>query len=404
MIYNIRSCRAPNAKRRIVMFKVAVGHSEMVDVEDIMEELIEQCEEQLDGASPKAGIMFAAVDMEYKGLLSEIQKQWPGIKIVGCTTDGETSSQLGFVDDSVSLTLFASDTIDITVGIGRNTSRDIRKAANEAFSQAVSDTDKAPSMCVITPTSLTTSNEQIVKTVREVIGIDLPLFGASAGDQWRFQNTFQFFNSEVLEDAIPMMVFSGPMKMGSGTQSGWKTIGPIGVVTKVEGNVVFEIDEKPSLEFYRSLLGPEARPTGDRPLAILDADESISRLRASNEMYDPDTGSVTFFGEFTIGDRVQVTVASRGEVLEGTRASVVRAKNDYPSDSSPAAAMVFSCSARKLLLGTRTAEECDILKEEIGEEVPIFGFYGYGEIGPALTGDAACEFHNETFVTVLMGE
>jgi hypothetical protein len=385
------------------MLKVAVGHSEMVDVEDIMDEIVEQCEEQLDGESPKAGIIFAAVDLEYEDILSAIQDKWPGLQVVGCTTDGETSSELGFVDDSVSLTLFASDNIDITIGLGRDTSQDIQIAASEAYNQARSGTELTPGMCVVTPTSLTASAEQIVNAVKKAVGPDVPLFGASAGDQWRFQKTFQFFNGEVVEDAIPLILFSGPIQIASGTQSGWKTIGPVGKITKAEGNAIQQIDGGSALEFYKNLLGPEATPTGDRPLAILDADGNISRLRASNEMFDPETGEVTFFGEFSEGDNVQVTVANRNDILDGTRASVRRAKDGFSSDHAPEAAMVFSCSARKLLLGTRTGEEYEILKEEVGADIPVFGFYGYGEIGPALTGDSSCEFHNETFVTVLLG-
>ncbi len=79
------------------------------------------------------------------------------------------------------------------------------------------------------------------------------------------------------------------------------------------------------------------------------------------------------------------------------------AKDRFPSDITPEAAMFISCSARKLLLGTRASEEYDILKEEIGEEIPIFGFYGYGEIGPSFSADDYCEFHNETFITILIG-
>jgi hypothetical protein len=385
------------------MLKVAIGHSEMVDVEDIMEEIIEQAEEGLGGAEPKAAVVFAAVDLEYADILNALQAQWPGLQVVGCTTDGESSSQLGFVDDSITIGFFASDDIDISVGVGRDTSSDIRKAAEAAYADARAATDKTPGMCIVTPTSLTASNEQIVNAVRDVVGSDIPLFGASSGDQWRFQKTYQFFNDEVLEDAIPLILFSGPIRVASGTQSGWKTIGPVGTVTQVEGNVIHKIDDGSALDFYKNLLGPDATPSGDRPLAILDAAGNISRLRASNEMFDPETGAVTFFGEFSEGDQVQVTVANRGDILDGTRASVQRAIGGFADGGTPEAAMFFSCSARKLLLGTRTGEEYEILKQVVGADIPVVGFYGYGEIGPALTGDASCEFHNETFVTVLLG-
>lgn len=386
------------------MLKVAVGHSEMVDIDDLMDEIFEQCEEVLDGETPKAGILLAAVDLDYQKILKALQDKWPGLQLIGCTTDGETSSRLGFVDDSLTLALFASDSIDITVGVGRDASRDVTTAAREAFDQARQATDKPPGMCIALPASLTTSSEQIVEALKAAVGPEVPLFGANAGDQWRFEKTFQFFNREVLEDAIPLILFSGPIAVSSGTQSGWTTIGPIGTVTRVEGNVIQRIDDGTALDFYRSVLGPDAVPTGDRPLAILDDADRISRLRTSNTMFDPDTGAVTFFGEFSEGDRVQITLAKRNDVLDGTLASVRRAIEAYPSGTTPKAAMVFSCSARKLLLGTRTGEECDIVRKEAGSEIPVFGFYGYGEIGPPLTGEKACEFHNETFVTVLFGD
>lgn len=136
---------------------------------------------------------------------------------------------------------------------------------------------------------------------------------------------------------------------------------------------------------------------------IKDESGNITRLRASNEAYDPDTGSISFFGEFTEGDKVQITVADRNEILSGTRTSIQLAKERFPEGVKPEAAMFFSCSARKLLLGTRTSEEYDIIKEELGEDIPVFGFYGYGEIGPSFTAEQHCEFHNETFITVLIG-
>jgi hypothetical protein len=385
------------------MLKVAVGHSEQVDVEDILEEIFEQCEETLEGEAPQAGIVFAAVDLEYQEILSGIRNKWPDLQLVGCTTDGESSSRLGFVDDSVTLTLLCSDTIEITTGIGRGVSQDVEKATSEAVEQARNAATLEPGLCVITPASMTVSSEAIVNGVKQALGPDTPLYGANAGDQWQFVETFQFFNDEVLSDAVPLIMFSGPISISGAVQSGWKTIGSIGTVTKAEGNVVFEIDEQPALDFYRNLLGPDATPTGDRPLAILDANKEINRLRASIEAYDPETGSITFFGDFSVGDQVQVTVANRNEILDGTRASVRMARDSFPDGQAPEAVMFFSCSGRKLLLGTRTGEEYDILKEEIGADLPMFGFYGYGEIGPSITGESGCEFHNETFVTVLIG-
>jgi hypothetical protein len=277
------------------------------------------------------------------------------------------------------------------------------KAAGDAYAQAKEGTTLEPALCIATPASLTFSSEEAVKAIKVTVGPDVQLYGAVSGDQWRFKKTYQFFNGEVLTDAIPLILFSGPICVSSSAQSGWRTIGPVGTVTQAKGNVVYSIDGRPALAFYKALLGEAAVPTGDRPLAILDADGNISRLRASNEVFDAKTGSVTFFGDFSLGDQVQITVADRNDILDGTRASVRLAKQRFPASATPQAVLFFSCSARKLVLGTRTGEEYKVLTEEIGKDLPIFGFYGYGEIGPSFSNQDSCEFHNETFVTVLIG-
>jgi len=74
----------------------------------------------------------------------------------------------------------------------------------------------------------------------------------------------------------------------------------------------------------------------------------------------------------------------------------------FPSTSSAEAALVFSCAIRKWVLGTRTGTELDITRQELGRAIPIAGLYCFGEIAPLDTGGTA--FHNETFVTVLLGE
>ena len=58
------------------------------------------------------------------------------------------------------------------------------------------------------------------------------------------------------------------------------------------------------------------------------------------------------------------------------------AKANLPAGAELGAALFFSCTARKTLLGTRTREEIKLVRDMLGEGVPACGFYGYGEISP----------------------
>lgn len=386
------------------MFHVVVAHSEDLDTEAILRELAEQCAEGLAGRTPQAALLFAAIDVDHEAVLAGLVAKWPGLQLIGCSTDGEVSSLRGFCEDSVSLILFGSDTVKITAGLGRNASADVEAACTQAVTTARIGTTLPPRFCIALPESLTTSGQQIVELLQKGLGDEVPLFGGGAADQWRMSGTHQFFGSEVVSDSVPVLLFSGDLHCAFSAASGWKPVGEPGLVTRVEGPVVHEIDGRPALDFFRRFLGPSALPTPECPLAIIGSDGGIEYLRASNGFAKEATGEILLAGDVPLGAMVQIAIAGRDAILEGCRKSVEGAFAAYPRGKAPEAALVFSCAARKMLLGTRTAEEFGIVREVLGTDVPVCGFYGYGEIGPLAGASPASNYHNEAFVCLLMGD
>ena len=78
------------------MLYAVSGHSEDIDTASALNEIIEKCQKKMSGQAPKAGLLFAGIDAEHEALLDGINKTWPGIQLIGCTTDGELSSDIGF--------------------------------------------------------------------------------------------------------------------------------------------------------------------------------------------------------------------------------------------------------------------------------------------------------------------
>lgn len=365
-----------------------------------MEEVFAQCEAQLEGAEPQAGVVFACVEAEHQEMLDAIFARYPGIELIGCTTDGELTSQHEFQEDSVALILFAtSDKITIRAGVGREVSKGVEAAAAEAISAATREGDGAPKLCITLPESLLASGVSIVEALNRKLEEETLLVGGTAGDQWEFAQTWQFFGQEVLSDSVPVLLFSGELVLSTGIASGWKTIGRRGQVTRASSNVVYEIDEEPALQFYKSYLGENAEASMDFPLGVFDAADQFY-VRAPLE-YDANDGCITFAGDIPEGCEVQIASATRKEILHACEASVETAWSRFEGER-PAAAFVVSCAARKQLLGTRTAEEYRILTDKVEGELPVIGFYSYGEIAPLGEKTQSC-FHNETFVTLLLG-
>ena len=106
------------------MLKIAVGHSNDPDSQAAIAEVLEQIRFALTDLSPKAGVLFAAIDFDHALVLHQIVKVFPEIELIGGTTDGEMSSVLGFEQDSLTLMVFCSDDIMISAGIGYGVSKD----------------------------------------------------------------------------------------------------------------------------------------------------------------------------------------------------------------------------------------------------------------------------------------
>lgn len=387
------------------MLKLAVGHSNDPDSQSAIAEVLTQVRAQFSGTPSTtgsiAGILFAAIDFEHEQILKRIDEAFPGIELIGGTTEGEMSSVLGFEQDSLTLMVFCSDTITMSAGIGKAVSQDAIAAANSAVHQAKSKHSDGIQLCLSLPESLTISNEIILESLEHALNGAVPIFGGLTAGQHPSQQTYQFYKTEVCSNAVSILLFSGPIQFSHGVANGWQPMGKAGRVTRSTNNVVHEIDSQPALAFYHYYLGP-LPPTSEYPLALLDAKSDRCYMRAPSGLYDEATGSITFFGGVPEQSVVQITEASHDDILAASQKSVQQALASYPG-TSPAAALFFSCVGRRQLLGSRTKEEHMLAQQHLGIELPSCGFYTNGEISP-LQDKGLSHIHNETFVTLLLGE
>ena len=363
---------------------------------------VQQCQQQLEpDAKPQAGVLLAAIDFEFEQLLAPIAEAFPGLELIGGTTDGEISSVLGFEQDSVSLMLFCSDRITIRTGIGEHLSDSVEGAVQRAVAMASQGHQGDPVLGVAIYESLTDNVAKVLGCINANLSHDIPILGGLTADQWRFKQTYQFYNGKVYDDAVVLLFFSGPLAFSFGVKSGWCPIGQPGVVTKQDSNVVYEIDHRPALDYYQHYLG-DSPPSSESPLAVFQDGATDFYLRAPTGTVDAVIGSVTFFGEIPQGATVQITEANRSDVVNAAEGSMQQALTQFPA-ADPSAVMYFSCSSRRRLLGSRTGEEFEVAQACCDRPIPSLGFYTNGEISPLQRGQTS-RFHNETFVTLLLGE
>ncbi len=405
------------------MLTVAVGQSNDIDATAAAAEVAGQCERALGGRRARAGLVFASIDLEHARVLETLARAFPEARWIGCTTDGEATSaagrdgaRLGFQESSLAVMLFASDTLSFATAVARDLSgaasgadapaSDPRARVRDAVREAARALSRPPSVCITTPESLTSSGAAIVDGLVEGLADErVPIVGGLAGDGVTWTGTSQFHGAEVLHDAAPVLLIGGPLTVSTGVASGWTPLGRRARVTRAEGNHVLEIDGRPPLEFYRHYIGEGGVPSGEYALAVFEADADASDPRfylRAPQRSDERSGEMSFFGDVPEGATVQLTQTDRASILAGCQSSIDAALAGLDEDIPRRAALFFSCAGRHRLLGSHTPQEFALLRARLDDDTPIAGFYAYGEIGPVERGQRA-RFHNETFVTVLLG-
>lgn len=383
------------------MLNVAVGQSEDIDAIDAVREVLAQCETTLHGATPRAALVFASIELEHAEILGHLRERWPELAIIGCTTDGEMCSAGGYHESSLVIALIAGDGLEVVTAVARDVSADPHGRAAAAAADARARCAQEVRCCITLPESLTTSAATILAGLRSALGDAFPIVGGLAGDQTRFAGTHQFHGDEVLRDAAPLLLLAGPIRCATGVASGWTPIGKRAEITRADANRVYTIGDETALDFYRRYIGKHNQPTGDFALAVFEPGQDTYYLRAPLSS-DPETGAVTFFADVPPGATVQLTQTRPDDIIAACLDSVRQAVAAYPGDT-PVAAFCFSCAGRRHLLGRRAAEEVALVRTGLAADLPIAGFYAYSEIGP-LARDRPTQLHNETFVTLLLGE
>jgi hypothetical protein len=380
------------------MLKIAVGHSNDPDSTEAVDEVLQQCLDSLSGEIPQAGILFAAIDFEHELILNQIDATFPNLELIGGTTDGEVSSVLGFQQDSLTLMLFCSDDIEIRAAVGRNVSQNPTAIAQQTVETLKDSLKTDLRLCITTPESLTTSASSILEGLSLGLGT-VPVLGGTTGDQTKVERTYQFFKTEVLSDSVPILLLGGNLLFSHGVASGWRPIGKQSIVTKVRKNIIYEIDDKPALEFYRYYFDDFA-PDVAYPLAIFPPGEDTFFLRGTLS-YDPEMGSLTVAADVPKQSVIQITDATQESIQAASKTSFDYAWETYPG-TEPAAALFFSCAWRRFVLGTQTDREYAAIANTMLQPIPSCGFYTYGEISP-LREKGPTFFHNTTFATLLLG-
>jgi hypothetical protein len=253
---------------------------------------------------------------------------------------------------------------------------------------------------------LKVNGSALVRGLAQALPSDVSLSGGLCGDGPRFERTQVCLDGPSDVASVVAVGFYGrDLHVGMGSMGGWDPFGPERLITRSIGNVLFELDGQPALALYEKYLGEHAAglpATGLRfPLTVRAPDEKSALVRTLLAI-DREQGSVTFAGDVPEGHYARLMHGTFDRLVEGA-AGAARTSAGSLGQSSAQLAILISCVGRKLVLKQRVEEEVEGVQAVLGADVPMTGFYSYGEISP-FSPEVRCELHNQTMTITTLSE
>ncbi len=331
--------------------------------------------------------------------------------LIGCSTAGEITSS-GPARKSIVLLVFSSTTISTSIGIGNSVRTNPRLAGQQAALMAVKNNPPKKHAFFILPDGLAGNGTNIIRGAQEILGTSFPIVGGSSADDFRFQKTYQYAQQTLLSDAVVGVLFSGEVSVGIGVRHGWSPIGKPRLVTKAYANYVEKLDEAPAINLYEEYFGAQAEELKQEALAHLTLTYPLGMAIPDEEEYllrnvlkvDP-SGAIIYAAEIPEQSKVRLMMANRDAVMSAAQRAAQKALQNL-GGRKPFLGLVFNSAARRKLLGFRAMDEIAIIQETLGSQVPLIGFYSYGEQAPlgAEIHHGQSHFHNESVVVVTLAE
>ena len=373
---------------------------------------------QLEGEKADFLIIFSAPKLAHQKMLNGIATIAKNTPMIGGTTAGEISTY-GLSVNSVVVLALKSDDINFYGGIGKNISKSEIKAGSELARSVVKKSGankKHAKSLIMLPDGLAGDGISIIEGAKKILGENFEIVGGALGDEANFKNTYQYYNGKIYQNTVVGLLICGnKIKTSTGVRHGWKSIGSRFKCTMAKGNIVYKFGNKKALDVYRECLGKSRAKKLpaiglEYPMGLIDERAKIGGydyfyIRCPLAVNEED-GSVTFAASIPEGEEVTLTYSSRASIINGSRLAAIQAKKAL-ANSNPRLIMMFSCVARKMVLGRRTNVEINAVKKVLGKNIPLIGFYTYGEIGPIdkrVPSLASTRWHNETVVLWVLGQ
>lgn len=337
---------------------------------------------------------------------AQVKEMYPKAHILSCSTAGEIIGS-DVTDEALSVTAMAWDKTTLRTAVRTVTRAEESYGAGKELAADLPPEGLVHAM--VFADGQRVNGTGLVRGLVEMLPKRVAVTGGLVGDGAEFKRTVIGLDMPPEEGKIVLIGFYGPaLKVGYGSLGGWDPFGPERLITRATDNVLYELDGKPALALYKEYLGEQAK---DLPASGLlfplqlrlhgeKGEEPVTRTLLN---IDEKEQSLIFAGDMPEGTYARLMKANFDRLIDGAAGAGSMSAEAF-GKTTPELAILISCVGRKLVLKDRVEEEIEAVRDAIGRDAAVCGFYSYGEISPVAATEKQCQLHNQTMTITTFRE
>jgi small ligand-binding sensory domain FIST len=373
------------------MLRAGVGQSSSSSPEQAAKEAADQALGQAGIDRADLAIVFFTVDYlpGHQRLVATTRNITRTDRIVGCSGTGVLTTQ-GEIEGGpgVAVLVLRSDTLEGEPFLFQPLrERDQEIGFELAAKRGTKPTEQ--SLLVLLPDPYNGQPRRLFQGIEERTGF-LPIVGAGCSENGTYGKTFQLYGDEVVTNAVSGLALSGFFETSIGITQGCQPVTEPMTITKAQGNLVFEIDNRPAFEIFAKVIKGPLLQDLRRALAFvfagLPSDAEKNSVAPGDYLVrnivglDAQKGVLALGEEVFEGERMVFTLRDAQKARDDLNQMLERQLNRL-GDKRPQLGLYFNCCARGTSLYGIPGIDTAYIRQSLGD-FPCIGFFGNFELGP----------------------
>ncbi|MCP4142499.1 MAG: hypothetical protein GY755_19850 [Chloroflexi bacterium] len=380
----------------------AVGSAQAFDGREAGIQATHNALKQLGEGTPSLAIIVTSRYYDAKEVAKSINSLLGDTPTIGLSS-ASTLTQEGQIKNSVAVALLSSPDIEATdhwvsgyAQSGRETASLLRELATL--------TDKEDKQILFFADGFNGDAEQMCLALT---GTPISITGGLSSGNPHTGVTSQIAGIQAGSGSLAAALIEGNLKIGVGSDHGWRPVGSQFRVTRSRGFWIRTLDGRPASEAYSQLFGYPARDWGFPPLNYLvrlyplGIDQGQDLLVRSPLRVEAD-GSFRMNAPIRDGVDAYLLTGSPATCLEAAQRAAQKARLSLEG-AKPKLALILADISWQMLLKAQAGAEVRAVQDILGADIPIIGGYTLGQVTPGKD-EAPPDFLNQHITVVVFGE